>query len=59
MLVLTRKVGQALRLGDDIRVVVLGVEGGQVRLVIEAPQGVRVRRAEDAAEDAPGNPRET
>ncbi len=51
MLVLTRKSGQALLLGDDIRVVVLGVEGSQVRLGIEAPQAVRVRRAETAAED--------
>ncbi|MDQ2664047.1 MAG: carbon storage regulator [Candidatus Eremiobacteraeota bacterium] len=46
MLVLTRKIGQAFTVGDDIRVVVVGIERGQVQLGIEAPPSVGVRRSE-------------
>lgn len=46
MLVLTRRRGEGLTIGPDIRVVVLGVKGGQVRLGIEAPQTVEVHRDE-------------
>ena len=46
MLVLTRKVGEGLSIGQNIRVVVLEVKGGQVRLGIEAPAAMAVRRDE-------------
>lgn len=46
MLVLTRKKGQAVNVGDDIRIVVLEVAGDSVRLGIEAPPRVAVYRAE-------------
>lgn len=46
MLVLTRRRGEAVTIGPDIRVVVLGTKGGQVRLGIEAPKTVDVHRDE-------------
>ena len=46
MLVLTRKPNQAIVIGDDVRVVVVSVEGDHVRLGIEAPREVTVHRAE-------------
>lgn len=46
MLVLTRRRGEGVTIGPDIRVVVLGVKGGQVRLGIEAPATVAVHREE-------------
>lgn len=46
MLVLQRKAGQAIQIGEDIRIVVLAVSGEQVRLGIEAPRHVRVLRDE-------------
>lgn len=46
MLALTRKVGEAITIGPDIRVVVLQVKGGTVRLGIEAPRSVAVHRDE-------------
>lgn len=46
MLVLTRRRGEGVTIGPDIRVVVLGMKGGQVRLGIEAPQSVEVHRDE-------------
>ena len=46
MLVLTRRRGESVKIGADIRVVVLGVKGGQVRLGIEAPAIVAVHREE-------------
>lgn len=46
MLVLTRRRGEAVTIGPDIRVVVLGTKGGQVRLGIEAPKTVEVHRDE-------------
>jgi carbon storage regulator len=51
MLVVTRRPGEAISIGDDVRVVVLSVEGDRVRLGIEAPRAVDVRRT-DAAEAA-------
>lgn len=55
MLVLTRKIGEVIVIGGDIRVTVVGVQGRQVRLGIDAPgdvavdrQEVRARRAEFA-----------
>jgi len=46
MLVLTRKAGQAITLGDDIRVTVLSMEGDRVSIGIDAPRSVRVFRSE-------------
>ena len=46
MLALTRKLGEAITIGSDIRVVVLQVKGGAVRLGIEAPRSVAVHRDE-------------
>lgn len=46
MLVLTRKVRQAIRIGDDIVVTVLEVRGEQVRIGIDAPDSVNIVRVE-------------
>lgn len=46
MLILTRRVGEVLKIKDDIDVAVLGVKGNQVRLGIEAPKEISVHREE-------------
>lgn len=46
MLILTRRVGESIRINDDITVTVLGVQGMQVRLGVEAPEEVAVHRQE-------------
>lgn len=46
MLILTRRVGEALMIGDDVSITVLGVKGNQVRLGIEAPRSIAVHREE-------------
>ena len=46
MLVLTRKVGEAIKINDDISFRVLGIKGGQVRIGVEAPKEVQVHREE-------------
>lgn len=46
MLILTRRIGEKVRIGDDIELVVLGVKGNQVRLGVEAPKDVSVHREE-------------
>lgn len=46
MLILTRRVGETLVVGDDITVTVLGVKGNQVRLGVNAPKDVSVHREE-------------
>ena len=46
MLILTRKSGESLMIGEDISVTVLGVKGNQVRIGINAPKDISVHREE-------------
>ena len=46
MLILTRRMGEMLMVGDDVTVTVLGVRGNQVRIGINAPRDVAVHREE-------------
>ncbi len=46
MLILTRRVGETLMVGDEVTVTVLGVKGNQVRLGVNAPKEVAVHREE-------------
>ena len=46
MLILTRRVGETLMIGDEVTVRVLGVKGNQVRVGVEAPRHVAVHREE-------------
>lgn len=48
MLILTRRPGEALRIGADIEVIVMAVNGGQVRIGVKAPRDVVVDREEIA-----------
>ncbi len=54
MLILTRKTGEAMAIGHDMRVEVLGVKGSQVKIGIQAPAQVRVLR--DELLDRPDKP---
>jgi carbon storage regulator len=62
MLVLTRKVGDKVLLGDEIQIAVIEVQGNQVKLGISAPRSLPVLRAElrdreaDTPSDAPAGP---
>ena len=46
MLVLTRRIGETVMIGDDIAVTILSVKGEQVRIGIDAPQEIKVHRQE-------------
>ena len=46
MLILTRRVGESLMVGDEVTVTVLGVKGNQVRIGVNAPREVAVHREE-------------
>jgi carbon storage regulator len=63
MLILTRRVGEAVMIGDDVNITVLGVKGNQVRLGINAPRSVAVHREEiykriKREQAGPGGPHE-
>ena len=60
MLILTRRTGESVMIGDDVTVTVLGTRHGQVRIGISAPKHITVHREEvyerlRNAKDAPGN----
>ncbi|HEX6638925.1 MAG TPA: carbon storage regulator CsrA [Steroidobacteraceae bacterium] len=71
MLILTRRVGESVVIGEDVTVTVLGVKGNQVRIGINAPKNVAVHReeiferikngrgADGAGADEPASPRES
>jgi len=64
MLILTRRVGETLMIGDEVTVTVLGVKGNQVRIGVNAPKEVavhreeiydRIKREQDSGESASGS----
>ncbi|WP_448681398.1 carbon storage regulator CsrA [Pseudomonas nicosulfuronedens] len=46
MLILTRRPGETIRIGDDIEVTVLGIQGNQIRIGVTAPRDTEVHRQE-------------
>jgi len=46
MLILTRKVGESITIGDDVTITVVASKGGQVRIGIDAPKSVSITRSE-------------
>ena len=64
MLILTRRVGETLMIGDEVTVTVLGVKGNQVRIGVNAPRDVtvhreeiyeRIKREQQGGDESPGN----
>ena len=56
MLVITRKVDQSVRIGDEIEIVIVGVEGNKVKLGILAPSNSAIVRTENPSERTSGAP---
>lgn len=52
MLILTRRVGESLMIGDDVTITVLAVKGNQIRIGVNAPRDVAVHRQEIVERDA-------
>jgi len=46
MLILTRRVGETIMVGDEVQVTVLGIKGNQIRIGIKAPEEIAVHREE-------------
>ena len=46
MLILARNIGEALIIGDDVKVTILGVKGNQIKIGVDAPKNVTVHREE-------------
>lgn len=46
MLVVTRRIGEKIMIGDDVEVVIIGIQGNQVRIGVKAPKYVEVHREE-------------
>jgi carbon storage regulator len=55
MLILTRRVGESVRIGEDVTITVLRVKGTQVRLGVTAPRTVAVEREEISERIKPGD----
>ncbi len=53
MLVLSRKVGESIHIGNDVQIVITAVKGGRIQIAIEAPREVSIRRGELVAKPAP------
>lgn len=54
MLVVSRKISESVRVGDDVLITVVRCRGGKVRIGIDAPQNMKIMRTELIAETVPG-----
>ena len=60
MLILTRRIGETIMIGDDVAITVLGIQGGQVRIGVDAPLEIKVHRHSEAVDHParePASPR--